>query len=122
MELDAQALNNLPENGPLPGTVVETENNSSRQNQETSDGPAVTQLSDDTDCIRPSVLTLGKDNRNSLERLAAATGGEHHVHVRLNQLVAIHKKQHWKVRFPQSLMHQYLGTFYEVNGFVFAIG
>ena len=98
MSLDTDALDNLPENGPLPGTVLQTVDKTTQANQtETTDGPSVSELSDDTDFVRPSVLTLGNDRRSDLERLAAAANGEHHTHVRLGKVVQMFKDQHWPV-------------------------
>ena len=87
----------MPESGPLPGTVVETLSSEPNANTETSNGPAVSELSEETDFIRPSVLTVGSDRRSKLERLAASQGGEHHMHLKCGQHVKMYKPTHWAV-------------------------
>lgn len=95
--LDHDALHSLPEDGHLPATLIESTVQPNLNVGSQPTGPSTSSMSDESSFIRPSVLTLGSDDRTSTERLAAACGGAHHVHMKLGQPVKMHTKKQWKV-------------------------
>ena len=95
--MDHDALQSIPEDGQLPSTLIESTIQPNLNVGSQATGPSTSAMSDECSFIRPSILTLGSDDRTSTERLAAAGGGTHHVHMKLGQTVKMYTKQQWKV-------------------------
>ena len=96
--MDVEALNDLPTEGALPGTVLTTEDGAPHNVDETSGGPSTSTLNEQTDIIRPSILTLGSDVRSTSERFGSMTSGpENAAHMCLGEHVRMYLKHQWKV-------------------------
>jgi hypothetical protein len=95
---DQSTLNDLPDDGYIHGTFVESQMNEDHAEgaEALSEGPGLEDSAPEATVLRNSVLTSSGDCRTPAERIKQAGLGTK-AHMRLGQPIHMYKKEWWKV-------------------------